>query len=200
MIYYKWNIDKLDEWYENIEENKAKSGIELSKIIEKKLKGKGIPSDGDTCLICEEKKTNNNFLSLNCNHQFCIECWEEYLKEKIKYPLEALYVSCPQYGCTCIVYEYLYFKLLKDEDSLEILKEIIYKNFIDRNEDIKKCPNKRCHYYIKSNIHYARDINCKCGISFCFKCSKESHFPFICHIIQKWDIIKNKYFIFFLMK
>ena len=56
MIYYKWNVDKLDDWYENIEENKAKAGIDLSKIIDKKLKEEGIPSDEDYCLICEEKK------------------------------------------------------------------------------------------------------------------------------------------------
>ena len=196
MIYYKWNLDKLDDWYENIEENKVKAGIELSKITEKNMKKKGILSNGNNCLICQEKKKNNNFLGLNCNHQFCITCWEEYLKEKIKYPLEALYAHCPQNGCTCIVYEHLYSKLLKDKDSLEKLNKAINKNFIDRNDDVKKCPNEKCPYYIKSNRHYAREINCKCGISFCYKCSKESHSPFICDIIQKWDIIKNKYFIF----
>ena len=30
MIYYKWNKDKLDDWYDDIEGNKSKVGIELS--------------------------------------------------------------------------------------------------------------------------------------------------------------------------
>ena len=29
MIYYKWNIDNLDNWYEDVDQNKVNAGIEL---------------------------------------------------------------------------------------------------------------------------------------------------------------------------
>ena len=191
MIYYKWNLDKLDNWYNNPEENKVKAGIELSKKTKQKL-DKKIPSNSKYCLICKEEEKNNNFRSLNCKHQFCINCWEEYLKEKLKYPLEALYANCPQNGCTCKVYENLYSEILKDENSKVKLEKAKYKNFIDRNNDIKQCPNEKCNLYIKSNKHYAREIVCICGTSFCYKCSKESHSPCTCEMIQKWDELKKK--------
>ena len=191
MIYYKWNLDKLDNWYDNPEENKVKAGIELSKKTKQKL-DKKIPSNSKYCLICQEEEKNNNFRSLNCKHQFCINCWEEYLKEKLKYPLEALYANCPQNGCTCKVYENLYSEILKDENSKVKLEKAKYKNFIDRNNDIKQCPNEKCNLYIKSNKHYAREIVCICGTSFCYKCSKESHSPCTCEMIQKWDELKKK--------
>lgn len=35
MIYLQWKVDKLDNWYDNVDENKIKAGIELS---EKKRK------------------------------------------------------------------------------------------------------------------------------------------------------------------
>ena len=108
MIYYNWNQDRFDDWYDNIEENKVKTGIELSKKAKKKLKEEIIQSVGDYCLICQELKQKDNFLSLNCKHQFYIRCWKAYLKEKIKYPLKALYAKCPQYECTCIFFEKLY--------------------------------------------------------------------------------------------
>ena len=44
MIYYKWNQDRFDDWYDNIEENKVKTGIELSKKAKKKLKEEIIQS------------------------------------------------------------------------------------------------------------------------------------------------------------
>ena len=192
LIYYKWNIDNLDNWYDNIEQNKINSGIELSEDINKKLINEGVKSNGDICLICYEKK-NNNFYSLNCGHQFCNECWANYLKEKIKLPLKALQVKCPQYGCTCIVYENLYYKYLKNNDLIKNLNIAIYTNYINRNDDIKKCPNRYCLYFIKSNNHYAREIICLCGTSFCYKCLNFFHNPCTCDIVKKWCELTKKY-------
>ena len=187
MIYLEWKLNKIDSWYDNLEENKTKSGLEISEITKKKLKEENIESNGNNCLICFEEK-NNNFFSLSCGHQFCSDCWIEYLKEKIKSPLSALQVHCPQNGCTCIVYESIYKKYLKDDKkSLDRLEKAILKNFINRNNDIKQCPNEYCHYYVKSSIHsYSQEINCPCGTSYCFQCLKEAHRPCSCEIIQKF--------------
>jgi ariadne-1 len=185
MIYLCWNIDKLDAWYNNADENKIKAGIELSKQTKQKLKENGVESNGENCLVCFEDK-NDKFFSLNCGHQFCPECWKEYLKEKIQAPLSALQARCPQEGCTLIVYERLYSKFLNDKKSLEKLDKAIYKNFINRNQDIKQCPNEKCHLYIKSNVHTAQEIYCPCGTSYCFKCLKEPHNPCSCEIYEKF--------------
>ena len=190
MMLLRWNIDKLDSWYENPDENKIKAGIELSEKTKQKLKKDGIESNGENCLICFEDK-NENFFSLKCGHQFCSDCWKEYLKEKIKTPLAALQANCPQEGCTLKVYEKLYSKYLNDKKSLEKLDKAIYKNFINRNEDIKQCPNEHCHYYIKSNNHSAQEIHCPCGTSYCFKCLKDCHRPCSCEIYEKFISIKR---------
>ena len=88
MIYLQWKVDKLDNWYDNVDENKIKAGIELSEKKKKELIKDGIESNGLNCLVCFEDK-NDKFFSLNCGHQFCSGCWTEYLKEKIKTPLSA---------------------------------------------------------------------------------------------------------------
>lgn len=196
MIYYRWNLDKLETWYDNVEQNRVKVGIELSKEAKELFKKEKIESNGNCCLICyeDEKENQNNLYSLNCGHKFCEECWAEYLKEKIKYPLNALQVKCPQKNCSCIVYEELYSKFLKDKINLEKLNKAIYKNFIDRNQDIKQCPNEYCHFYLKTNAHFAREINCLCGISYCFKCSKESHIPIPCEMFNKWNKLRENSF------
>ena len=190
MIYFGWNIDKLDSWYENVDEHKIKAGIELSDKVKEKLKSENVEENGDNCLICFEEK-NNQFFSLNCGHQFCSECWTEYLKEKIKTPLSALYATCPQEGCSLIVYEKLYSKFLKDKSSLEKLDKAICKNYINKNIDIKQCPNEKCHYYVKSRDHSSQEINCLCGTSYCFKCQKEPHRPCTCEIYDKFIKIQR---------
>ena len=190
LIYLEWNLDKLEFWYENPDENKIKAGIELSEKTKKKLKESGVESNGNECLICCEEK-NDKFFSLKCGHQFCPECWKEYLKEKIKTPLSALLASCPQDGCTLKVYEKLYSKFLTDKPSLSKLDKAIYKNFINRNEDIKQCPNEKCKYYVKSTDHSAKEIVCPCGTFYCFKCLKEPHRPCSCELYQKFISINR---------
>ena len=198
MIYYQWNFDKSENWYENVEQNRINAGIDLSKELIEQFKNEKIESNGNICLICSEEKNKNinNLFSLNCGHQFCEYCWGEYLKEKIKYPLNILQAKCPQKNCTCVVYEKFYSNFLKDKNSFKILNKALYKNFIDINPDIKQCPNKYCFYFIKSNLHTAREIKCLCGTSYCFKCSREYHNPCPCEMNKKWlEIIKELYYI-----
>ena len=190
MIYYEWNLDKLDSWYDDPEENKIKAGIELSEKLKKKFTKDGVESFGDNCLTCYEDK-NDSFYSLSCGHQFCSDCWTEYLKEKLKSPLGALEVTCPQHECTCRVGEEVYKKFIKQKNLLEILNKAIYKNFINRNEDLRQCPNPHCKYYVKSNIHSAREVECKCGFVYCFNCTKESHRPCSCEMFKKWNKLND---------
>lgn len=195
MIYLQWDLDKIDTiWYENVENHKIKSGIELSAKVKNELKKKGIQENSNFCSICfeekdEEQEKNNNpkFYNLKCGHVFCADCWKDYLGEKIKNPLGGLRVTCPQGGCTLIVYEELYKKFL-GKDYLEQINKMIFRDFINKNKDIKQCPNPKCHVYVKSTVHSSKEINCPCGYFYCFNCMKISHRPCSCDIVQKWDI------------
>lgn len=193
MIYYDWDTDKLDTWYDNKEQNKINSGIVVSEELKAKFQKGNIKSNGDICLICEESY-KNNLDCLSCEHQFCEECWTNYLKQKLNFPITVLETECPQNECTCRVYEKFYYKYIKDEKLLSILNKAIYNNFIDKNKDISQCPNPKCHYFFKTRNHSNQEIKCLCKTSYCYKCSKESHIPCPCDLIQKWNILLNNYF------
>jgi len=191
MIYYNWNIDKLENWFQNVDENRIKAGIDICKESDTELKKKGIISNSEYCLICYEEK-NENFFSLKCGHQFCADCWTEYLQEKIKSPLSALYATCPQNGCNLIVFERIFKKYLKNKKSLDKLDKSIFGNFINRNGDIKQCPNEYCHLYAKSSNHGNIEVNCPCKTFYCFSCGKEGHRPCSCEIYNKFISIKRE--------
>ena len=40
-------------------------------------------------------------------------------------------------------------------------------------------------------MHSARKIRCKCGTSYCFKCSKEIHRPCSCEMYEKWNRLND---------
>ena len=196
MIYLEWRVDNLDNWFEddNVEKTKEKAGIELSPETKQLFKQQDTGDNGDICLTCYDEK-NDTFFSLSCGHQFCGDCWKLYLEEKLKNPLGALSAKCQKSDCPCIVPEEVYKKFITDKVQLEKLDKAIFKNFINRNADLKQCPNPKCHYYSKSTMHSSKEINCICGWTYCFKCSKDTHRPCSCEMFDKWirlhDSTKN---------
>ena len=61
LIYFEWNVDKFDLWYEDVDNYRVKAGIELSPSNKELLKQRGVPENGDFCLTCYEEK-NDTFL------------------------------------------------------------------------------------------------------------------------------------------
>ena len=47
MIYYEWKEDNLDNWYEDVDKNRVKAGIDLSPETRKTLELEGVVSNGD---------------------------------------------------------------------------------------------------------------------------------------------------------
>ena len=187
LIFFNWSYEKLSEnWFNDVEGNKVKSGICLSPLLKKKLESEGVESNGENCLICYEEK-NENFECLSCGHMFCGECWKEYLTEKCTDFYTAMTTKCPQSGCTNIVYERIFKKFITDTEAKKKFEKALNKNYTDSNLDIKQCPNPKCEIFIKSFDHIAKDVECLCGTTFCFKCYKNSHRPCTCFMFDKWE-------------
>jgi hypothetical protein len=68
LIQYNWNIEKLRYlWYENLEENKIKCGIELTnkaRIESETIKKKRNKLVNNLCRICEVSQLDNYSYSL----------------------------------------------------------------------------------------------------------------------------------------
>ena len=184
LISYQWNFEKLSSvWYENLESNKIKCGIERSKESLKKDK---YPYDGN-CPICYGELENDN-IGLKCGHLFCKDCYTEYLKTRLDDPLTVIASPCPNKGCNLIVTSDIFEKCLKAiPHEWNRYTKFLLKNYTEANSDIKWCPNPNCGLCVRVPGHGMKEIKCMCGTVFCFKCLRETHRPCDCEMIGQWE-------------
>jgi hypothetical protein len=133
------------------------------------------------CLICQNKFNYKEIYNLNCDHDFCNECWYEYLKENISNGKVDL--NCMSYNCQ----EKLNEENVKDifnvigqgEEISELMKKFSYfilKNQILNSKDKKFCPVKDCESYgtklRNSSGYFPKYVICVNHHLFCFDCLK----------------------------
>jgi len=187
LIHYNWNFEKIqDNWYDNVDLNSFKAGIEQTVSDKIALLKKGIKGDNDVCLVCYTPK-DNTFESLKCRHFFCSDCWQEFLAVKTEDILVCLSSTCPQKGCSLVIPESFFLKYLVQKDLKDKFNKAILKNFTGYNPGIKFCPGLSCNICIKCESNIPKDITCICSTVFCFKCGKESHRPCTCEIYSLWE-------------
>jgi len=68
-------------------------------------------------------------VKISCNHYFCLDCWENYLKEKIN-NANVGKISCMQHGCSVILKEQFIKTMLNNDDIL--IKK--YEKFCERQK------------------------------------------------------------------
>ena len=104
----RWNKERLIESYMDKQETvleEAGLGLSLAKPPElKQVKG-------FVCEICCEDDPGLETFSMKCGHRFCVNCYRQYLAQKIKDEGEAARIKCPGDGCNRIV----------DSKSLDLL-------------------------------------------------------------------------------
>ena len=191
LINNNWNIDILmNDWYDKMQKIMENSGIAQTKQsqeqLDKYFKKNKIPKN--YCLVCETEIEHGDKISLDCKHQFCSDCFKEYLKEKIKDQLTVLATKCPMQFCNFTVPSALFNKIFQnDPTQLAIYHKCLIRNFTESNADIKLCPNPKCDIIIKLPGHGMIEVKCHCGTSFCFKCLRDGHRPCDCDMMQIWE-------------
>ena len=58
---------------------------------------------GFMCDICCEDEPGLETYAMKCGHRYCVDCYRQYLAQKIKDEGEAARIQCPSNGCNRIV-------------------------------------------------------------------------------------------------
>ena len=104
----RWNKERLINSYmedqDHVMENAGLDSKPGSAPQMKKIKG-------FICDICCEDSAYTQTFAMRCGHRFCVDCYRQYLAQKIKGEGEAARIKCPGNKCNKIV----------DSKSLDLL-------------------------------------------------------------------------------
>ena len=96
----RWNRERLIESYmDHPEETLEEAG--LGSTVAATPKTEAMP--GFVCDICCESEPDLQTYAMRCGHRFCVDCYRQYLAQKIKEEGEAARIECPQNNCHRIV-------------------------------------------------------------------------------------------------
>ena len=115
----RWNKERLIEAYmdrpevilENAGLGSGSQQASATKILQ-----------GFTGSICCEDEAGMETYALKCNHRYCVNCYRQYLAQKIKEEGEAARIQCPTEGCHRIV----------DSKSMDLLVAAELRSRYDR--------------------------------------------------------------------
>lgn len=186
--HFRWNKERLIEDYmdrpKKVLEN---AGLGPSTTGPPRLEV--IP--GFTCDICCEDEEGLQSFAMKCGHRYCVNCYNQYLGQKIKEEGEAARIQCPQDGC----------KRIMDAKSLDLLvaadlktryHELLTRTYVEDKEILKWCPAPDCENAIECGVK-KKDLDkvvptvvCDCKHRFCFGCILAEHQPAPCKLVKKW--------------
>ena len=182
LIHYGWKVKLIEEeWFEGLSvrgksgASRAGEAFSESSFLEK-------------CPICLNMEASLKISMAGCAHSFCSDCFRLYLSLKVTDEGQgSVETKCPFFQCKQTVPVSL-FKHLLPEPLFIKHQDWIRNFFVSSNSKwIKWCPNPLgCVNAIVS--HTVSRGSCKCGFSFCWKCSSESHVPVKCDFAAKWNL------------
>lgn len=184
----RWNKEKLIENYMD-REDKVLADAGLGRHARALPQTITVP--GFTCDICCEDGTDLQTYAMRCGHRFCVDCYRQYLAQKIREEGEAARIRCPGEGCDMII-DFKSLDLLLTADLRSRYEELLTRTYVDDKENLKWCPAPNCIYAVDCAVKQ-RDlgrivptVTCRCGHPFCFGCSMMDHQPAPCGLVRKW--------------
>ncbi|UQC80887.1 IBR domain-containing protein [Colletotrichum lupini] len=138
--HFRWNKERLIEDYMDAP-NKVLEAAGLGSNVAGPPKLEAIP--GFMCDICCEDEEGLQTFSLKCGHRYCVDCYRQYLTQKIREEGEAARIQCPAEGCGRII----------DSKSLDLLvaadlnsryHELLNRTYVEDKEILKWCPAPDC--------------------------------------------------------
>ncbi|KAI1398403.1 ring finger protein [Hypoxylon fuscum] len=186
--HFRWNKERLIEDYmDNPPKVLEAAGLGPSSKVPPKIEV--IP--GFTCDICCEDEEGLRNFAMKCGHRYCVDCYRQYLHQKIREEGEAARIQCPAEGCHRII----------DARSLDLLvtpqlatryQELLNRTYVEDKDILKWCPAPDCpnavECYIKKKEldKVVPTVSCSCGNSFCFGCILRDHQPAPCELVKRW--------------
>ncbi|KAM3743043.1 hypothetical protein ACB098_07G115400 [Castanea mollissima] len=186
LIYYRWDVERL--FAVLVEKGKAflfdQAGVTVVEHpdLESPL-GSTI-----TCDICMDDVPSGEATREDCGHCFCNNCWTEHFMVKINEG-QSRRIRCMAHKCNAICDEAVVRNLVskRHPDMAEKFERFLLESYIEDNKRVKWCPSTpHCGNAIRIEDDEFCEVECSCGMQFCFSCLSEAHSPCSCLMWELW--------------
>eukprot|EP00474_Spongospora_subterranea_P009178 CRZ09636.1 hypothetical protein [Spongospora subterranea] len=184
--HYRWNIQKLiNDWLDDSE--KVHKACGLADVAPGLQSAKTRRNSSFYCELCDENVLPNETIGLTCGHRYCSSCWGKWLFAEFDKGPQAVFTTCPSFKCPAVVPDGLQLRLLPSSKRPQF-KQWLLDGFVQGNRNrMKWCPNPDCDKIIENKASADKEIECRCGYVFCFKCELEGHRPCSCELVEQWQ-------------
>ncbi|EOA25584.1 hypothetical protein CARUB_v10018931mg [Capsella rubella] len=138
------------------------------------------------CDICMDEDLSKYAMTrMECGHRFCNDCWKGHYTVKINEG-ESKRIRCMAHKCNTICDEDVVRRLVSPELA-EKFDRFLVESYVEDNKMVKWCPSTpHCGNAIQKIKDDDGEVECLCGLQFCFSCLSESHSPCSCLMWKLW--------------
>ncbi|KAJ3703444.1 hypothetical protein LUZ61_007149 [Rhynchospora tenuis] len=183
LMHYRWDVERIFELLDQKGRDRlfSEAGVTLYKNM-KSLTGTV------TCMICFEEVLPDASTEMDCGHRFCNDCWTGHFIVKINEGLSRR-IKCMAPKCNTICDESVIRALVSVDrpDLAEKFERFLLESYIEDNNTVKWCPSvPNCGNAIRVKGDAICEVECTCGMQFCFACLQEAHSPCSCVMWELW--------------
>ncbi|PKA66490.1 putative E3 ubiquitin-protein ligase ARI1 [Apostasia shenzhenica] len=187
LIHYRWDVERIFELLDQKGKDKLFSEAGVTNL-ENKINHSLSSFNPFTCSICFEDVSCSVITEMECGHCYCNECWTEHFIVKIN-DGQSRRIRCMAPKCNAICDEAIVRSLVsaRDPDIAERFERVLLESYIEDNDKVKWCPSvPHCGNAIRVMGDIYCEVECTCGMQFCFRCLSEAHSPCSCLMWELW--------------
>ncbi|GAB4837941.1 carbonyl reductase (NADPH-dependent) ari1 [Ancistrocladus abbreviatus] len=188
LIHYRWDADKLITVL--VEKGKEKLFAEAGiTSVEHHDFDSSSPSSMLMCYVCMEDVLGDEATRMDCGHCYCNNCWTEHFIVKINEG-QSRRIRCMAHKCNAVCDEAVVRSLvsIRHPDLAEKFDRFLLESYIEDNRMVKWCPSvPHCGNAIRVDDDDLHEVQCTCGLQFCFSCLSEPHSPCSCLMWELWN-------------
>jgi len=193
---HKWVKERVFESFFSEESEKVRKKCGVRSRCENIANPKACkPCDGERnreCQICtDDGFSASDMLSMPCGHEFCRDCWGQFVGIMIQDGPSCIRTTCPQASCHETVTEIEVAAVRPD--LLPKFESYQLRSFVEINGMARWCPGPGCSRIameMDGSVagDFSRVASCdECDTRFCIKCGEEPHAPVTCKELARWN-------------
>lgn len=188
LIHYRWDVERLFAVF--VEKGKSflfsEAGVTAVEHVDRDAPVGS--SSTIMCDICIEDVAGNRTTRMDCGHCFCNDCWTEHFIVKINEG-QSRRIRCMAHKCNAICDEAIVQNLVSKKHPVlaDKFDRFLLESYIEDNKMVKWCPSApHCGNAIRIEEDECCEVECSCGLQFCFSCLLEAHSPCSCLMWELW--------------